>query len=170
MIKRLDDMQKYLYKDIIITIILIIISIPLWIFFDSHNISKIVIDNNDYNYINYQELNNPKYLIEPMSDIEGLHFVETKDIIVSNYSNTEDEYYLILKTNNVISNNTRININNKVEYLNSYDKVIKNEGIYYILDYETIVASSQKYVVSLWNSEESNEENISFDISIVNSI
>ena len=58
--KRINRLRVSLYKDILFTIILVLISIPIWL---SFNISELedAKKYDNYNYINYEYLNNPKH-------------------------------------------------------------------------------------------------------------
>ena len=91
--------------------------------------------------------------------------VETQDILVSNYSNTLDSYYLLLSSNDN-SDNIRININNRVYNLKDYEQVNKDGKTYYVLDRNDLVANSQKYNISLWQDEGA-EDNANFDFDIL---
>ena len=165
MIRRLDVLQKALIWDIIKTIGLVIATIPIWFLMNINKSSAIADYYDDYYYIETEELNHPQYKVEKMSDQEGLMFVETQDIVVSNYSNTLDSYYLLLSSNDD-SSNIRININNVVYDLNDYEQISKDGNIYYILDRSDLVAGSFKYNISLWQSEGAKDD-ANFDYSIL---
>ena len=170
MIQRLDALKKAIIWDIIKTIGLVVFTIPLWLMMNINKSSAIADYYDNYNYIETEMLNNPTYEVKKMSDLEGLKTVETQDILVSNYSNTLDSYYLLLSSNDN-GDNIRININNIVYDLKDYEKVTKNGNTYYILDRKDIVASSQKYIISLWQNEGA-MDNVNFDyhISVQSSI
>ena len=170
MIQRLDALKKALIWDIIKTIGIVIITIPIW-FLMSTNESLAVADYyDDYSYLETEMLNNPTYEVREMSDLEGLKTVETQDIIVSNYSNTLDSYYLLLSTNDDVED-IRININNIVYNLNDYESITKDGNTYYILDRKDIVAGSLKYNISLWQKEGAdNDVNFDYHISVQSSI
>ena len=170
MIQRLDALKKAIIWDIIKTIGLVVFTIPLWLMMNINKSSAIADYYDNYNYIETEMLNNPTYEVKKMSDLEGLKTVETQDILVSNYSNTLDSYYLLLSSNDN-GDNIRININNIVYDLKDYEKVTKNGNTYYILDRKDIVASSQKYIISLWQNEGA-MDNVNFDyhISVKSSI
>ena len=170
MIQRLDTLRRGLIWDIIKTIGLVIITIPVWLGFNINKYASSAAYYDNYNYIETEMLNNPSYKLENMSDTEGLAFVETKDIIVSNYSNTLDSYYLLLESNDN-SDNVRININNIVNDLNEYESTIIDGNTYFILDRNDLVSSSQKYNISLWKCEGADiDANFNYSIIVKDSI
>ena len=165
MIQRLDALQKAIIWDIVKTIGLVILTIPVWLLMNADGYAEIAAYYDNYNYIETEMLNHPSYKVEKMSDLQGLRTVETQDILVSNYSNTLDSYYLLLSSNDN-SDNIRININNRVYNLKDYEQVNKDGKTYYVLDRNDLVANSQKYNISLWQDEGA-EDNANFDFDIL---
>ena len=170
MIQRLDALQRALIWDIIKTVGVVVATIPIWFFMNINKSAAIADYYDNYCYIEAEELNHPVYKLEKMSDLEGLMYVETQDILVSNYSRTLDSYYLLLSSNDD-SDNVRININNIVNNLNDFEKINKDGNTYYILEHTDLVAGSHKYNISLWQKEGADEDvNFDYLISVQNSI
>ncbi len=170
MIQRLDALQKALIWDIIKTIGIVLVTIPVWFLMNIDQSAAIVDYYDNYYYIQSEMLNHPNYKIERMSDQEGLMFVETQDILVSNYSNTMDTYYLLLSSKDE-NKDIRININNKVHNLDEYETVNKDGTTYYILDHEDLVGGSHKYNISLWQDEGAKEDvDFSYNFLVQSSI
>ena len=65
--KRINRLKVFLYKDILFTVFLVIISIPIWLSFDVSELNEAK-KYDDYNYINYEFLNNPTYTLASVSD------------------------------------------------------------------------------------------------------
>ena len=152
---RINRLKWLLYKDIIITILLVIISIPIWLSFDLTELEEAKKYDN-YNYINYELLNNPHYTLVSVSDDYGLRNIETQDIVVYNYTNANATYTLVLRINKnstINIDNIRLNVNHDVQSLNNYRFYEDNDYYYYIIDSDRIQGSSQKYALSMWNDE-----------------
>ena len=152
-----NGLIRSLYKDILFTIICVLVSIPLWLAFDLTDASATAEYYDNYNYIGYIFLNNDVDIcLKPVSDEYALKNIETQDIMVYNNSNTKDDYKLLLKISKDTTmslNNLKININNTVKYLKDYDNYEDINNYYYILDNRELIADSQKYVISFWNDE-----------------
>lgn len=162
---RCDKLIKDLYKDIFITIGIVLATIPLWWGFDTSEAYNIAKYYDNYDYITYEIVNPTDHNIEMLSDTEGLAFVETEDIEVYNFSNTEDDYYLLVKTNCDVDN-IRINVNNEVKFLTDYESFKDDSNTYYILDYSSLVAGNYRYNVSLWCMEDTFNNNIDYELLV----
>ena len=147
------DVKKSIYKDIFITILFVLISIPIWLSVDTSALDIAKIYDN-YSYLEYEFLNNPKYSLNPVSDEYAMQYYETKDILIYNYSNTSQDYSVLLKIDKKTDiNNLKINVNYQIDYLNNYYSYTDNDYQYFVLANEQIVADSQKYILSIWNDE-----------------
>ena len=154
--ERLNKLQRRLYQDVIITLLLVIISIPVWLNFELTSVAKIASGYDNYNYVQYELLNDASKMVLPYEDDEALIKCETQDLIVYNNSNTLEDYSLVLKINKDTTlnlNNIRINVNYEVDYLNEYEVFEDTISYYYILDKDSIVADAYKYNVSIWNED-----------------
>ena len=163
--KNLINLEKRLYRDIIFTIILVVLSIPVWLNFGLSAEAMVAESFANYNYVKYEFLNRASTTLDLYTDDDALRNCETQDILVYNDSNTIDEYSLVLKVN---KNSTadleqiRINVNYDVDYLKNYHFYEDVESYYYVIDSASIVASSQKYIISMWNSQNVSK-NTNFD-------
>ena len=149
------NIEEKLYRDIFFTILLVIISIPIWLNFDVTALESARIYD-DYSYSKVEYLNNPTYSLDPVSDNYALKHYETQDILVYNETNIEDEYNLVLrvdKKSTAKTDNIRISVNYYVDYLENYVSYEDDDYIYYVLDNKTLTAGSYKYVLSMWNDE-----------------
>ena len=149
------DVEKSLYKDILFTILFVLISIPIWLNFDISALEAAKMYDN-YNYIEYEFLNEPSYSLNPVNDDYAMRNLETQDLIVYNNSNTKNDYSLVLKVDKSSTAKTdklKINVNYQISYLKDYYSYEDNNSIYYVLDSNNIVANSQKYIISMWNDE-----------------
>ncbi len=169
--KKLNELKRKIYLDIFFTICLVLISIPLWQSFSIFTFDDIESRYENYNYIEYEFLNEVQFQNVVMADNIALKNIETQDIVVSNYYSVPDNYILLLKINKMdIHENPhiKININYQVNYLDNFKRY--EDGIYYmyILDTNSLMENSQKYVISLWNDENYNvEKNNNLDCSFL---
>ena len=160
--KNIISLERKLYKDIIITILFVILSIPLWLNFGLSASASTAEYYANYNFVKYEFLNEPVSKLLAYTDEDALRKCETQDIIIYNESNTIDNYSLILKIKKNENNNLkdiRINVNYEVDYLNKYHYYEDVESYYYVIDSNEIVASSQKYIISMWDSNIENSNN-----------
>lgn len=151
---RLNKLERRLYQDIIITVLFVIISIPVWLNFELTSVAGIAQAYDNYKFVRYELLNDASKIISSYEDAEALMECETQDLIVYNESNTLENYSLVLKVskNTMMNlNDIRINVNYNVDYLNNYEVYDDEVSYYYILDKESIVADAHKYVISMWN-------------------
>lgn len=168
--KKIIELEKRLYKDIIFTIILVIISIPIWLNFGLSASAATAKEYDNYNYVKYEFLNQASTVLKTYKDDEALRLVETQDILVYNDSNTEDAYSLILKVSKDSKadlNKIRINVNYNVDYLNSYHVYDDATSYYFVIDSNSIVAQAQKYVISMWNIEDNNSDDLKYEFVVL---
>lgn len=168
--KRINRLKVSLYKDILFTIILVLISIPIWLSFDISELKEAK-KYDDYNYINYEFLNNPTYTLASVSDDYALRNIETQDLIVYNYTKADANYSLVLKINKqstAVIDDIKLNVNYDVNYLKDFKYYEDSNYYYYIIDSDHLQGDSQKYILSMWNDEENiQEENNTFDYEFV---
>ncbi|MBE6148381.1 MAG: hypothetical protein E7167_02670 [Firmicutes bacterium] len=168
--KNIINLERKLYKDIVITVLLVILSVPIWLNFGLSASAMTAKNFANYNYIKYEFLNKVSTELGVYSDEEALRKCETQDILVYNDSNTLDNYSLILKVkknNQTDLTNIKINVNYNVDYLNNYHFYEDAESYYYVIDSDSIVASSQKYVISMWNSDLQTNTNLDYEFVVL---
>lgn len=159
--KKLNELKRKIYLDIFFTVCLVLISIPLWQSFSIFTFDDLASRYENYNYIEYEFLNEVQFQNVVMSDNNALKNIETQDIVVSNYYSVPDDYILLLKINktDILANpKMKININYQINYLDNFKHY--EDGIYYvyILDTNSLMENSQKYIISMWNDESYNVE------------
>jgi len=150
------ELEMSLYRDIIFMVAVIIFTGALWLNIDLTPFKLEAEKYANYNYIAYEMLNDATNTLSVASDKEALRSIETQDILVYNYSNTEDDYSVVLKvgkSENFSSENIKININYDIKYLNAFDYYEDNNYYYYVLERAFLVADSRKYVISMWYDE-----------------
>lgn len=166
--KRIRGLEKRIYMDIIYTMLWVLISIPLWLNFNVSASEAKFFDN--YKFVKYEFLNSASKTINIYEDTEALRKCETQDILVYNDSNTLDDYSLILKINkseNLDLNNIKINVNYDVKYLNNYFNYVDNNYYYYVIDKSEIIASSQKYIISMWGTNDYSNSQIDYEFVVL---
>ncbi len=167
---RINRLKISIYKDILITLFLVLVSIPIWLSFDLTELEEAKKYDN-YNYINYEYLNNPHYTLMSVSDDYGLKNIETQDIVVYNYTKADATYTLVLridKNSTINIEDIRLNVNFEVQALTNYRFYEDSKYYYYIIDSDSIQGSSQKYVLSMWNAENIEQDiNKTFDYDFV---
>lgn len=155
--KKITSLEKSIYKDILFTILGILISIPVWLNFNLSASAMEAEYYDNYNYVQYEVLNKADSKLIAYHDNDALRNCETSDIIIYNDSNTIDNYSLLLKINKncgINLENIKINVNFEVDYLNNYYAYTDAENYYYVIDSGDMVASSQKYIISLWKTND----------------
>ena len=168
--KKYNKIRMSLYKDIFITILLIIVSIPIWLSFD---VSELQIAKNNINqkYINYEFLNSPKYTLASVSDEYALTNIETQDLVVYNYTMANASYSLVLKIDKkstAIIDDIKLNVNHDVNYLKDFDYYEDSDYYFYIIDSDSIQGTSQVYTLSMWNDEKNTQSiNKTFDYEFI---
>ncbi len=169
-VNRINRLKISIYKDILITLFLVLVSIPIWLSFDLTELEEAKKYDN-YNYINYEYLNNPHYTLMSVSDDYGLKNIETQDIVVYNYTKADATYTLVLridKNSTINIEDIRLNVNFEVQALTNYRFYEDSKYYYYIIDSDSIQGSSQKYVLSMWNAENIEQDiNKTFDYDFV---
>lgn len=168
--KKLISLEKSLYKDIVLTLALVLFSIPVWLNFNVNSFALEAEKYDNYNYIQYEFLNVVTSSLMTYEDKDALLECETNDILVYNYSNTTENYSVLLKIakdSDVNLDAIRINVNYNITNLNEYDSYEDLNNYYYIIDTAQLVASSQKYVISMWNSDFNNQAIQDFDYEFV---
>ena len=168
--KKLGNLEKELYKDIFLTILFVILSIPLWLNFGLSVSAQEAALYDNYDFVQYEFLNNASTIIYSYEDADALRKCETQDILVYNDSNTVDTYSLILKiekNTDVNLNDLRINVNYDVDYLNNYHVYEDAKSYYYVIDSGSIVAAAQKYVISMWNTNYQASNNLHYEFIVL---
>ena len=153
--KRINRLRVSLYKDILFTLILVLISIPIWLSFNIRELEDAKKYDN-YNYINYEYLNNPKHEIVSASDDYALRNIETQDLIVYNYTKADANYSLVLKIDKLstlVIDDIKLNVNYTISYLKDFKYYEDNDYYYYIIDSDHLKGDSQKYILSMWNDK-----------------
>ena len=168
--ERIRKLKVSLYKDILLTIIVVLISIPIWL---SFNISELedAKKYDNYNYINYEYLNNPKHEIVSVSDDYALRNIETQDLIVYNYTKADANYSLVLKIDKLstlVIDDIKLNVNYDINYLKDFKYYEDNDYYYYIIDSDHLKGDSQKYILSMWNDKkEALDSNNTFNYEFI---
>ena len=162
--KRIDRLIRSLYKEIFLTIIMVLISIPIWLSFD---IDELIESNkyDNYNYVNYEFLNTPSYTLASVSDEYALKNIETQDLVVYNYTKADAPYSLVLKidkSSTVVIDSIKLNVNSNINYLKDFASYEDNNYYYYVLDTDHLQGTSQKYALSMWNEKDSIQDNNSY--------
>ena len=163
--KRVNKLRISLYKDIFMTLLLVLVSIPIWLSFDVSDIPK------EDNHIRYSVLNNPQYMLDSVSDEYALRNIETQDIIVSNYTNNDIGYSLVLKIDKkstIQIEDIKLNVNYSISYLRDFISYEDTDYYYFIIDSDHIQGDSQTYILSMWNDENKPQrDNNLFDYEFV---
>ena len=169
--KNIIDLERKLYKDLFLNIILVILSIPLWLNFGVDASAQEAQYYDDYNYIQYEFLNKPNTTaISAYDDTLALIECETQDILIYNDSNTVDKYSLVLKINKDTKldlNKIKINVNYNVDFLSNYHVYDDALSYYYVIDSDLIAASSQKYVISMWTEVVQEDNHLEYEFVVL---
>jgi len=169
-VKNLNNLEKTLYKDIFMTVFLVLVSIPIWLNFSVSALAAEANYYDNYNYVKYEFLNEASKTLLTYTDSEALRKCETQDILIYNYSNTLDNYSLLLKirkNSSVNLDQIKINVNYQIDYLNNYHVYEDAENYYFVIDSNDIVASSQKYIISMWNIDNNLTYNNELDYEFI---
>lgn len=170
--KNISKIRKSICFDILKTIMVVLISIPLWLSFDLSNMEAVAKSFDEYNYVSmYKDDSN--YTLESISDKDALRYVPTSDIVVYNDYNTEQDYALVLKidkSTNPNIDNIKINVNFNIKSLDEYLSYEDDEFIYFVIDARNIVASSVKYTISMWNKENTINNNVNYEFILENNL
>lgn len=153
--KKINYLKKSLYKDIVFTILFVLVSIPIWLTFDVSELEEAKKYDN-YNYVNYEFLNSPVHTLESVSDDYALRNIETSDLVVYNYTMADASYSLVLKIDKKSTaslNNIKLNVNFEISYLTDLPSYEDDDYYYYVIDSSRVQGSSQKYALSMWNDE-----------------
>lgn len=130
--KQINKLIFHYICEILIVIILVGVSIPLWKTFDKANMAHIA---NSYSNMNYLYLNVKRFI----SDTDSLY-----EIKVINDTNTLRNYKLVMKVDKNIKNDT-ILLNNAEYSLNSNKYKNDEKYNYYIIADGNLVADTVVY-------------------------
>ena len=132
--KQINKLIFHYICEILIVIILVGVSIPLWKTFDKANMAHIA---NSYSNMNYLYLNVKRFI----SDTDSLD-----EIKVINDTNTLRNYKLVMKVDKNIKNDT-ILLNNAEYSLNSNKYKNDEKYNYYIIADGNLVADTVVYTI-----------------------
>lgn len=131
---------------ILCVIMAVILSVPIWRSFNASENSKIAAYYDDYYYISYDVVADQ----------------DLTKVVLNNYSNTLEDYELVLKINKENFNDlSNIEINKQLNDVGSYKFYVEGEYVYLILDTSSLVASSCEYDIKVIAR---NEVNYNFDV------
>ena len=138
---KIDKLIRHYVLEIIFTIVIVTISIPIWNMFNKSDVSKLA---NSYATMDYLYLDINK----------SVSSANIKDVIsISNDTNTLRGYNLVLKIkNNNIDNNTILTINNKEYALSELEQTKDKEYNYYNIKAGNLVAGKENIIVEYKNS------------------
>ncbi len=154
----MKELNKLIIKKIIeinVLIIFLIGSYPLW-----QKVHKTIeydnlIANSTYTYL---EIENPiNYYMLPMKDEIAFDYLKPCHIEVKNIKSEDVNYTLVLKIakgSTMDPKYLNIRINNNIKELQSLDKVIDNDYIYYIIDQGNILEKEPIYDIIFWLKED----------------
>lgn len=151
--KDIRKLKMSLYKEIFLTLLFVLGSIPLWLNFNMDETAKIAKSYANYKYVNYELLeDNVTYALAPMSDEDAYYTADIANVIVYNNSNTEEDYtvYLIFE-DTIETDYLKISINENITYLKDFDYEVKDGKRYYTIVKDNIVASKENYQIYMWN-------------------
>lgn len=132
--EKYKNIKQSLIIDIIFSILIIIVSFPVWLNFDLSVAKSTVELYENYDYIESEQLTN-------------------NSLIVYNNSNTEESYKLVLKTNNKFDlHNYYFYLNNK-EYTFDGTHCYRDKNYnYYIIEESSLVAGQKEYDLKVFDS------------------
>ena len=132
----IDKLIRHYVLEILFTIVIVVISIPVWNMFNKSDVSKLA---SSYATMDYLYLNVAKSVSS-----NGV----TDVVSISNDTNTLRGYNLVLKTKkDNINNDSTLVINNKKYSLNDLEHTNDKEYIYYNIKAGNLVAGKEDIVV-----------------------
>ena len=139
--KDINKLIRHYVLEIVFTIAVVIISIPVWSMLNKDDTASIA---KSYATMDYLYLNIDKYV---ESD-------EFKDVIsIINDTNTLRGYDLILKIRKENANkSTKVLINNKEYTLENLDKTYDKDYVYYNIKTGTLIANKENVVLEYKNT------------------
>ena len=132
----IDKLIRHYVLEILFTIVIVVISIPVWNMFNKSDVSKLA---SSYATMDYLYLNVAKSVSS-----NGV----TDVVSISNDTNTLRGYNLVLKTKkDNINNDSTLVINNKKYSLNDLEHTNDKEYIYYNIKAGNLVAGKEDIIV-----------------------
>lgn len=139
--KNIDKLIIHYVLEIILVIILVVVSFPVWKMLNKSDSAKIA---KSYANMDYLYLDIDKYISQ--NDFEDV-------VSVVNDTNTKRGYQLIVKIpKEKITNDANILINDKKVSMDSIKLKENGNYLYYILSQDTVVANEKKYEIKYLNS------------------
>ena len=150
--KNIDRLIGHYVLEIIFTIVMVVVSIPVWNMIDKSADASMA---KSYATMNYLYLDVNKYVSANT----------IKDVVsVKNDTKTSRGYNLILKVKkNTINNDLVIIINNEMNYLNKLEKTTDKEYNYYSIKTGNLVAGKEDITIE-YNNSNIDYSNITYDI------
>lgn len=136
--KTINKLIIHYICEIVVVILLVGISIPLWKTFDKSNMAHIA---NSYSNMNYLYLNVKRFI----SDIDSLD-----EISIVNDTNTLRNYKLIMKIDKKLDTKEII-LDNEIKELTSILYKEDENYFYYLIDSGNLVAGSKVYNIEFNN-------------------
>lgn len=136
--KTINKLIIHYICEIVVVILLVGISIPLWKSFDKSNMAHIA---NSYSNMNYLYLNVKRFI----SDIDSLD-----EISIVNETNTLRNYKLIMKIDKKLDTKEII-LDNEIKELTSILYKEDENYFYYLIDSGNLVAGSKVYNIEFNN-------------------
>lgn len=136
--KTINKLIIHYICEIVVVILLVGISIPLWKSFDKSNMAHIA---NSYSNMNYLYLNVKRFI----SDIDSLD-----EISIVNDTNTLRNYKLIMKIDKKLDTKEII-LDNEIKELTSILYKEDENYFYYLIDSGNLVAGSKVYNIEFNN-------------------
>ena len=136
--KTINKLIIHYICEIVVVILLVGISIPLWKSFDKSNMAHIA---NSYSNMNYLYLNVKRFI----SDTDSLD-----EISIVNETNTLRNYKLIMKIDKKLDIKEII-LDNEIKELTSILYKEDENYFYYLIDSGNLVAGSKVYIIEFNN-------------------
>lgn len=149
------DIRRYVFN-IILTIIIVILSIPLWNKSDARVGASIASSFTDMDInINFEGFDGLSIIND-----ESSYMIKGKNVSLRNPSRNLKNYklvYMLSKTSTVPYEDVRIQVNDKINKLSECEYFEDDNFYYFILDESNLSAYSNKdYQVKIWLSDKSN--------------
>ena len=140
--KNINKLIRHYVCEILIVILFVGISIPIWEHFDKSGVSKVA---NSYSTMDYLYLDIDKYIgYDTFADV----------VAVVNDTNTNRGYELIVKiSKDLVSEDTVVKVNEETNLLNELKYNEDNEYNYYLIAKGNVVGTKTNYNVEFDNTD-----------------
>lgn len=151
--KRINKMIRNCILEIIIVIVLVMASIPVWDSLNMDSVSTVAMYYDNAKNVSLEVSDYSDYILYKAQDEDAIKNIQPIDINVTNNTNSEEDYVLwltIAKESTLDYHAVKMRLNNAVIKLSDLEFNEDDNYYYFLIEEDNIKADSKNVQIQMW--------------------